>query len=185
MNAYRNLSDSDLVIKMNNHDVAALEEVYLRYWAMLYQHARKMLNDDATAEDTTHDLFAKMLSNMGSLNIKGELSAYLYRSVRNHVINQYHKSTHQQKYIDSMKQYYDEGVSLTDDTILEKELKIRIEKALTTLPDRMREVFLLSRRDELSYREIAATTSISEETVRTQIKRALKILREKLAIFFL
>lgn len=180
MGAYNTLTDSELLLRFNNGDKAAWEGIYLRYWAILYQHARKMLADNAKAQDLVHDIFTGLLVNLGTLQIKTPLSAYLYRSIRNGVINLYYKDANRHKYEASMKGYYERGSYVTDETIIENELRQRIEKAVSDLPDKMRQIFELSRNDERSYKEIAEATDVSEETVRTQIKRALKILRAKL-----
>lgn len=184
MGALESLSDSELADRLVLRDIAAVEEVYLRYWGLLYQHARKMLRDDAVAEDIVHDIFVQLLDNLGRLNINTSLSSYLYRSVRNRVIDYMDKNSNRQKYINSIKAFYERGEYITDEQIRENEMKKQIEDAIATFPPRMREVFLMSRTGELSRKEIAEATHVSEETIKTQIKRALKILRSKLTALF-
>lgn len=181
---YRNLSDQELAVKLDELDRAALEEVYLRYWAVLYDHARKMLRDDEAAEDLVQDLFTYLLTHLGNLNINSSLSSYLYRAVKNSVINRFHKNSNRQKYVDSLKDFYNQGSYATDEKVLENDLKQRIEKAVANFPTKMREVFELSRKENLSRKEIAAVTHTSEHTVNAQLGRALKILKSKLSIWF-
>jgi RNA polymerase sigma-70 factor (ECF subfamily) len=182
MGTLESISDDELVTRLDDGDMAALEQIYLRYWAVLYQHARKMLRDDAKAEDVVHDIFAGLATGMGRLHIKTPLSAYLYRSVKNHIVNLYYKDESRHKYESSMKSYYQQGSFDTDETVIENELRHRIELAVADLPKKMREVFEMSRTDHLSHKEIADRSEVSEETVKTQIKRALKILRTKLRL---
>ncbi|PTT02339.1 RNA polymerase sigma-70 factor [Pedobacter sp. HMWF019] len=184
MNVYRKLSDQELTVKLDELDRAALEEVYLRFWAVLYDHARKMLRDDEAAEDIVQDLFTYLLTHMGHLNINTSLSSYLYRSVKNRVINHFDKDNNRQKYVNSLADFYNQGSYATDEKVLENDLKQRIEKAVASFPEKMREVFELSRNENMSRKEIAAVTHTSEHTVNAQLGRALKILKSKLSIWF-
>jgi RNA polymerase sigma-70 factor (ECF subfamily) len=180
MDVYRSLSDSELVGRLNQSDKKALEEVYLRYWGVLYDYARKLLREDAIAEDIVHDIFTYLLMQMGDLDIKAPLQFYLYRSVRNRIINEYNKHQNRKKYIDSLKSFAEQGSYITDEVLVERELKNRIEQAVANFPPKMREVFEMSRTSHLSRREIALATNVTEGTVNTQLNRALKILRSKL-----
>jgi len=76
----------------------------------------------------------------------------------------------------------DSGENSTDSYIREKELAAIIEKEIYNLPSKMREIFLLSRKDNLSNNEIAARLDISEKTVRNQLSTALKTLKTKLGL---
>jgi RNA polymerase sigma-70 factor (ECF subfamily) len=184
MNAYRELSDSELTVLLQQQDKAALEEVYLRYWAVMYQHARKIIHDSNKAEDIVQDIFIHLLTNMENLHINTPLKFYLYRAIRNRVIDNFKNWKHQQKYIDSLKGMKEQGEYITDETILENELKKRIEQAITDLPPQMRKVFEMSRIQHLSYQEIAETTNTSVNTIKTTIQRALKSMRAKVTSLF-
>jgi RNA polymerase sigma-70 factor (ECF subfamily) len=186
MNVYRSLPDSELVNRINQQDTGALEEIYLRYWAGLLDFSYRLLKDTSLAEDLVQDIFMGLLSNMGNLEIKNtSLESYLYRSIRNKVINQYHKNINKQKYVESLKDFVKQGVFATDELVLEREMKRRIEEAIATFPPKMREVFELSRKEYLSRREVAKAANVTESTVDTHINRALKILKNTLSCLFL
>jgi RNA polymerase sigma factor (sigma-70 family) len=85
-------------------------------------------------------------------------------------------------YTKSFQDFLDEGEYITDNYIREKEFSQIIEKEIAALPDKMRQVFELSRRQNLSRKEIAEKLNLSEKTVKNQITNALKILRGKLDI---
>jgi RNA polymerase sigma-70 factor (ECF subfamily) len=185
MGMLKSLTDGELVKLLTAGDLAAIEEVYMRYWEKLYLHASRLLRDEAVAEDLVHDLFAYLIDHGSHLEINGPLNTYLYRAVRNRVINEFHKSKSRLKYIDSLKSLSGKGVNATDQLILEKEMQQRIEQAVAALPGKTREAFLLSRKEELSRKEIAEATGTSESTVNNQINKALKVLRAKLySLFF-
>lgn len=185
MDAYRSLPDIKLAERLADNDKAALEEVYLRYWGGLFNHASRLLRDEAAAEDLVHDLFAHLIDNMDTLNINTPLDAYLYKAVRNRVINIFHKNKTRQKHIDSLTHLADQGEFVTDELILVRDMKRRIDEAVASFPPKMREAFEMSRVNNLSRREIAEATGTTESTVNNQINKALRILRTRLSSWFL
>lgn len=185
MNAYRSLSDSELADLLSNRDKNALEEIYLRHWAGLYDYARKLLRDDAAAEDVVQDLFTSLMTNISKLLITSSLQSYLFNAIRNRVIKAYYKDQNRQKYVTSLKAFIDRGEYATDELVLEREMRQRIEAAIATFPPKMREVYEMSRIENISRSDIAKATHVSENTVKTQMTRALKILRSKLNFFFI
>jgi len=78
--------------------------------------------------------------------------------------------------------FLDKGEFLTDNYITEKELSATIEKEIANLSAKMREVFLLSRKENLSNKEIAERLNISEKTVKNQLSTALKTLKVRLGL---
>ncbi len=106
----------------------------------------------------------------------------MYQSVRNNCLNYLkHKAIkheYEKREIDQSQReikFYD-----THQTLVEKELQQKLDQAIKALPDRYRNVFELSRFEELSNKEIAKNLGLSVRTVETQIYRALKILKQKL-----
>ncbi|MBW8683036.1 RNA polymerase sigma factor [Chitinophaga rhizophila] len=180
MGVVESLTDAELAGQLPHADKAAVKEIYIRYKESLLNYARKMLGDDDLAADTVSDVFANLLTNQQQLKINTSLESYLYRSVKNSVLNQFDKEQHRQRYVNSIKEFYSRGTHATDELIIERELKHRIENAVAAFPPKMREIFDLSRKEHLSRKEIAQVTRVTEGTVNTQLNRALKILRSKL-----
>ena len=88
---------------------------------------------------------------------------------------------------EQLKPYDTYGIIDEYDLQERSEIEARLWTAIDSLPEKCREVFLLSKRDGLKYEEIAAELEISENTVRNQISKALKILKEgahKIYMFF-
>jgi RNA polymerase sigma-70 factor (ECF subfamily) len=184
MDIYRSFSDAELAERLDRKDNAALEQVYLRYWAGLFNFSSRLLRDEAAAEDLVHDLFVYLLNNMGKLNIKTPLDAYLYKAIKNRVIDLYRVDTNKKKYVESLKHFIEQGQFATDEAVLEREMKKRIEEAVATFPPKMREVYEMSRNQYFSRSEIAEATGTSPKTVDTQLNRALNLLRTRLSGWF-
>lgn len=182
---YKLLTDVQLADLLDQQDKAAFEEIYRRYWAVLYGFARKMLQDNEQAKDIVQDTFTKLYMQIGVLNFQQiKIAPYLYTLVRNAVITLINRDKLKINYINSFQDYVNAGEYVTDNQVLENEMQRQIDQEIASLPPKMREVFELSRKANLSRKEIAETTQLSEETVKKQIYNALKILRTKLKSYF-
>jgi len=119
------------------------------------------------------------------LFVNTSLPAFLYSAVRNKIFDLIDRNKVRGNYLASLEAYIDHGELTTDNLIREKELNERIEQEVALLPEKMRQVFELSRKSHLSYKEIAEKMDITDNTVKKQMNNALKILRMKLGILFL
>lgn len=181
---YKDYVDRELINLLEDGDPVAYEEIFRRYNRPLYSHAYKKLKNKEEAQDLVQDVFAMLWDKRAELQIANNLAGYLYSSVRNRFYNIIAHKDIQAKYIDSLQNFLDQPYELTDNLIREKEFAAIIDKEIQTLPPRMRLVFEMSRKRHLSYKEIATELKISEETVRDQIKKALKLLRPRLLVIF-
>jgi len=177
MAIYCQLSDFELTKLLKDGDEVAFREVYNRYSSLLLIYAYRKLQDKEEAKDVVQDVLAKLWSNRDVLDIKTTLSGYLYRAVLNKILNIFRHKDFDRQYIDAVQYLIETETSATDYLIREKEMEAMIEKEIAGLPERMREVFELRRKDYLSNKEIATRLSLSEHTVATQIKKALKVIR--------
>lgn len=180
---YTELSDLDLFALLKKGNKDSYEEIYNRYKILIYLHAYKMLQDEEEAKDMVQELFANLWSQRAELKIESSLSGYLYKAVRNRVLDRIARAKVEQRYIESLQNFAQTQTYFTDHLVREKELKALIEKEIATLPTKMRLVFELSRKEHLSHREIADKLQISEATVKKQINNALKVLRVRLGAF--
>jgi RNA polymerase sigma-70 factor (ECF subfamily) len=178
MAAYSTYTDQKLFTSLKNGDVMAFTEIYERYFALLYRHAYQMLHDKVRAEDAVQDVFQMLLEKKDELQLQHSLKAFLYSSTRFRILKQFRHGKVADKYLSTLVGLAESGVDNVELYMEEKELASRIEEGLAKLPEKMRQIFELSRIDELSYTEIAEKLSITDHTVRKQMSNALKIMRE-------
>jgi len=183
MTIYSQLSDHELVSRIREGDEASFAEVYNRFYGLLYIHAHKRLRNEEEARDVIHELFASLWAKRDSFSITTNLSGYLYSSIRNRILDMITHKKVEEKYIGSLQHYIDHDHTYADYRVRERDLATLIEREISFLPPKMREVFELSRKSHLSHKEIAAVLDLSEQTVRTQVKKALRILRLRLGLF--
>ncbi|WP_335645374.1 RNA polymerase sigma-70 factor [Pedobacter steynii] len=182
MLTYSLLSDLELTALLKEGDAAAYTVVYNRYFNELYIHAYARLRDKEEAQDVVHELFATLWNKRAELMFKSSLPAYLYTAVRNRILDVIAHQQVESRYVTSLQHFIEEGYCITDHQVRERQLAALIEKGISELPPKMRAIFELSRKHAMSHKEIAEQLNLSEQTVRTQVKNALRILRLKLGL---
>lgn len=183
MNSYRNFEDRTLAQLLKGGDELAYTELYNRYKAILYVHAYRILQDKEEAKDVVQDLFITLWAKRDVLNFQTGFASYLYASIRNRVFDRIARKKIASSYFESLKQFAPRYEYSADNQLEAKELAHLIESEVDALPAKMREIFLLSRAEQLSHREIAEQLVISDKTVKKQVSNALKILKVKLGVF--
>lgn len=179
---YSALSDKELVGLLQASDYIAFTEIYNRFAGILYVFVRKRIGDKDDAQDILQELFTDFWIKREQVNIKGEITPYLYAAVRYKMIDFIERNATQKRYIDAIENFKDQETVMTDHLVREKQLAALIEKQIDQLPKKMREVFLLSRNANLTYNEIAQELDLSKQTIRAHAKNAIKILRLKLGL---
>ena len=172
----------DLVALIARGDRGAFETVFREHYAPLVRFAEVMLRSREAGEDIVQEVLLSLWRQRETLKVDDSLRAYLYRAVRNRALNSVRNDRVRRE---AMPHLVREAPEITtgEAELLEGELETAARGAIAELPPRCREIFELSRFKGLRYGEIAETLGISVKTVETQMGRALKSLRERLAPF--
>jgi RNA polymerase sigma-70 factor (ECF subfamily) len=161
-----------------------LEELFRYNYRPLCLYALHYLGDSDMAEDVVQECFATLWEKLEAGLAVANRRAYLYMTVRNRCLDQLRRKGMQ---TESLKPYDTYGIIDDDDAQERSQIEARLWTAIDSLPEKCREVFLMSKRDGLKYEEIATELGISENTVRNQISKALKVLKDgaiKIFMFF-
>lgn len=185
MTGYLTLSDNELAALLKEGDEHAFTAIYDRYFWLLHAHAYKWMRNRADTKDIIHELFSNLWAKREILILEDKLAPYLYASVRNRIFNQLAREKYAVQYSDSLEDFIAQGECETDHLIRERILMEIIEAGIAEMPRKMREVFQMSRKQQLSHKEIAEQLAISEDTVRKHIQHGLKILRPKLEMILI
>lgn len=182
MRTLNRYSDEELVALLQMGERAAFDEIYERYWDKLFITATYRIGNPHEAEDIVQDVLLKLWNNHSHLSLQGPLKNYLAVAVKYEVINRLAKQKRQEVYKSS-----NSALEMDLSTIHYLDLAAlqnRLDKLVKALPEKCRMVFTLSREHGLSQREIAEHLQISENTVESHIKKAIKNLRNGLQHFF-
>lgn len=177
---YKNCSDEQLFDLVKNGDARAFHSLYDRLFYPLLSHALQKVKAKEDAQDLTQDLFMNIWNKREHIIIKGRVVNFLFASLRNSIINFYIKTKKQGEREELFEYFKGHFEETTDRTIHKNELEQIIQEAIDSLPLKMKQIYLLSRNQELSNKEIAELMTLSELTVKKQIANALKILKKKI-----
>lgn len=172
-------SDQELVILLKGADHAAFTEIYNRYSIPVLYQINQMLRDRESSRDLLQDLFVALWNKPENIKADANLRAYLYVAARNRVFDLIEKGKVRNDYLSAVAGYASEVSLDTLNELDERELSRNIQKEIDALPPKMKEVFELSRKENLSHLEIAEKLGISDKTVKKQINKALHVLRDK------
>lgn len=179
---YEQHTDQFLLQQLSLNDQAAFTTIYERYWKTLFREAMNVLRSQKEAEDCVQELFVSIWNRRQALSINSSLKAYLQTAIRYQCIDRIERDMIRGGYLDDFSSYLEAHhvIPSIEQELEARELAANIDQLMDKMPGKMREVFRLSRQEQLTHREIADRLQISEETVKKQIYLALKILRSNL-----
>jgi len=180
MTVYSKLPDAELTTLLKDGDQRAFTEIYNRHWKLIYAHVYKMLRDEDDAKDVVQEVFGNLWLRAASIKSTTNVSGLLYIAARNKVFDFIGRNKVRADYIGEIASFISDSSNAQVDTIDEKRILEILEREIQKLPPKMREIFELSRKDDLSHKEIAAKLNISEQTVKKQVQNALKVIKPKL-----
>jgi RNA polymerase sigma-70 factor (family 1) len=176
-------SENDLFItKLTQGDAKAFECLFKLYYPRLTLFANRFLNDVAVSEEIVSDVFVVLWEHGHEITFNGTVSGYLFKSVQNRCLNYLKHQKIENLYVNYLerKQLLEEVVFAAESRYLEKEMVQQINIALESLPEKCRQIFMMSRFEHLKYKDIANKLSLSPKTVERQISIALDKLRQLL-----
>ncbi|MEO3404933.1 RNA polymerase sigma-70 factor [Mucilaginibacter sp. CAU 1740] len=181
------MSDSEICTRIKQSDHSAYTEIYHRYFDPVFRHAFKKLRDEDVARDIVQDVFVNLWVKRNAYSIEVNPRGYLFTSVRNGIFNFWAKENVRSAYWDSFVDDYPVERytnAPTDHKIREQQLMEYIDRQVQGFSPKMRKIYELSRKEQLSHKEIAELLDTTESNVSKQVGNALKILRAKLGSVF-
>ena len=173
------LKNLDFVILsgIKNGEGKAFDLLFEHYYSNLCHYAASVVHDHDVAEDMVQELFAELWVNHKQITIRSSLWSYLLRSTRNACLDHLKHLKVEKKFEFEVQT---ELSATFDDNLELAEILHKMNESIGQLPEQCKRIFQLSRFENLKYREITKLLNISENTVDTQIRRALNKLKEDL-----
>lgn len=165
---------------------SAWKALFAQNHKILCKYAYQFLGDSFLAEEIVDDVFMNVWKARDTIDIKVSLRSYLMRAVRNGCLDFYRRSsTIHELHLPAYPEGEADYPQLSNDDypfgrLIENEMEGEIEKAIDSLPDNCRKVFIMSRFENKKYKEIAENLDISINTVKYHMKNALDLLRTQL-----
>jgi len=178
---------NELISALRRGEKYAYLEVYNDFYGLIFHLSLQYLHDQRISEEIVQDTFVKLWEIRDTLNEQFSLRNFLYTITKNNCLNYLRNQKiilkHQEnlKYLEMQFNY--EALEKLGSYIEFEELRQKIDHAIASLPDGIRETFLLSRFEEQQNKEISERLSVSIKTVEARMTKALKILRTELKDF--
>ena len=168
------MEDKRLWENIKSGDKQALNELHIKYFHQMCLYANKSTNNSGLVEELVSDCFIKIWENRSKIDIKSSVKSYIFLILRNSIIDYYRKKNSFLETVGELPEIADE--SYFDE---QKEYAL-LYNTLEKLPQQRRKILELAVYNSLSYSEIADRLDISKNTVKTQIARSYRFLKESL-----
>ena len=166
---------------VKNGDMAAFDLVYRAYSKRLYRFVYGIIKTEIDAEEIVQEVFVKIWESHEKIDNFALFDSYLFTIAYNSTISLIRKKLSEKKYIQYIKSLQippqQKSAEINSDFEI---LSEKVNGLIRKLPPRQKEVFMLHRENELTYRQIAEKLDISVNTVENHMSKALKFLRNNL-----
>ena len=168
------------------------EDIYLSYFSKMKYFAKEYVISEEDAENIVQDVFVELWENKKMLNMHMNLIAYLFTTIKNKCLNHLrHKlvvqetaSKLQEEYTISLRMNLDSLEAFDNNLFSDQDIEKIISRALDTLSEKCRTIFIMSKIEGKKQKEIAQELNISINTIETQMGIAYKKLRIELKDYF-
>ena len=172
--------DIELVQKLQKGDVEAFDLVYEKYAGKLYGFTLKYLKSTDETEELVQSVFLKVWENYKTLKKESSFKSYLFTIAYNEICNTFRRRSHLQKFIGEQLNDSSQTSNETEELIDYNSIRERVEQIVSKLPERQRTIFLKSREEGKSNKEIASELELSSGTVDNYISESLKFIRSNM-----
>jgi len=171
------MHDKNLWSRIQRNDNQALKELFDTYYSPLCSYAVQFTKSLPEAEDIVQDAFVKLWTKRDQLHINTSLKSYLYKTVYHYFIDDMRQIEKRDLFLENLKHETLLEQMEQDDSILQKKIE-KVKQLVDALPEKCREILLLSKREGYKNKEIAEKLNISIKTVESQMRIAFQKIRE-------
>ena len=172
--------DIELVKKLQKGDVEGFDIIYEKYSGKLYAFGLKYLRSTAGAKELVQSVFLKLWENHKILKKESSFKSYLFTITYNDICKQFRKRSYRQKFIEDTLYKYSPSSSETEDGIEYNSVMEHVQQVIDKLPERQKTIFLKSRQEYKSTKEISEEVGLSPGTIDNYISESLKLIRNLL-----
>lgn len=176
-------SDIELVGQIAKGDETAFSSLFYTYKDRLYGFVFSLTRSSAQAEDIVQDVFLKIWQNRAQLEDVENISAYIFKMVRNYAIDKLRRLAKEIE-IREILIAEDTHLHTPEKELLRKEQRELIQKALEKLPSQQRKIYSMHRLQGMKFDEIAQELGLSISTVKNHIFRASENIRTDLSSYY-
>lgn len=176
-----NISNTELIKRLKKGDIKAFDEIYRIYCNRLFGFVLKFIKQESDAEEIVQEVFVRIWSSRDKIDEFASFDSFLFTIAYNNTMSLLRKRLNEQKYLDHLKNIQEGFTNDIIDELHYQELNQRYKQVIDQLTPRQKEVYLLSREEGLTYKEIAAKTGISKNTVEIHMTKAINFIKTNLS----
>ncbi|MFD1770587.1 RNA polymerase sigma factor [Sphingobacterium suaedae] len=168
----------ELIDRLRDGDETAFQMFFYQHKDALYNYAQLHLRDEAVAADVVQEVFIKFWNHVEHVDPQQNVRAYLYTIARHTVFEELRKRLQFQHYADYALHHIAACVNNNEETVYVHDLEKLYQEAIARLPEQRQKIFRLSKLEHLSHDEIADLLQISKNTVRDQLVKGNKFVKD-------
>lgn len=174
-------NNQDLVLLLQKGNVAAFDSLFEVYSPKLFGFALKYFKNETDAEELVQEVFVKVWENRAKLKTELSFKSYIFTIALNQIRKYFNKKAISLRYLESLQSENESADQRAiQDEIYESALK-QVNSIIEQMPPRRREIFLKSKLEGKSSKEIATELNISAGTVDNQVSEALRFIRVRMS----
>ncbi len=173
-------ADIELVERLQKGDVEAFDMIYEKYSGKLYAFGLKYLRSTTESEELVQSVFLKLWENYKNLNKELSFKSYLFTIAYNDICKLFRKRNYLREFISETLYGNSQSSSETEDGIDYQSVLDRVQQIVNNLPEKQKNIFLKSRLEDKSTKEIAKEVGLSPGTIDNYISESLKFIRYRM-----
>ncbi|MCY1721812.1 RNA polymerase sigma-70 factor [Prolixibacteraceae bacterium Z1-6] len=174
-------SHNDIIVRLKNNEIKAFDDIYHKYCNRLYGFVLKLIKQESDAEEIVQEVFVKIWASRQKIDENASFESFLFTIAYNNTISLLRKRVNEKKYLDYLQNLQ---IEIKSDTIIDdlhfKDLDNQYRELINQLTPRQKEIYLLSRENGLTYKEIAEKLDISSNTVEIHISKAIQFIKSRI-----
>jgi len=174
------ITTEKIIHRLKNDDKSAVDELFGYYYPRLYHFSKSILKIEDGIDDILQEVFVKIWLNRYKIGNPDTFNAWIFTITKNEVLNLIRNNLKDQTFKDELFLRSVAEEYQTQNFIEFEEIKAGIDKIVTSLPEKRQQVFILSRTEGFSNKEIAQQLNISEKTVEDHITHAIKYIKNSM-----
>jgi len=172
--------DIELVVRLKKSQVGSFDLIYEKYSGKLYSFGLKYLRSTSEAEELVQSVFLKLWENYKGLKKESSFKSYLFTIAYNDMCKLFRKRNYKQKYIEEILYENPQSSSQSEESVDFQSVLTQVQHIVDKLPERQRTIFLKSRFEGKSTKEISEEIGLSPGTIDNYISNSLKFIRSRL-----
>jgi RNA polymerase sigma-70 factor (ECF subfamily) len=173
-------SDYDLVEELRRGDLEAFDQIFKKYGDRLFGFALTYLKSREEAEELVQDVFLKIWNNRKNLKKVSSLKSYLFTIAYHNMCRLFREKQIHEKYSKEIA-FLGKQAAILEEQLEYKSTLEQVDRLIEKLPEKQKIIFIKSRREGKTSKEIADEMNLSPGTVDNQISAAIRFLREHIS----